>query len=367
MRTATCAAFAAALTCSLAVAPARAADKVVHLYNWSDYIAEDTLETFTKETGIKAVYDVYDSNEVLEAKLLAGKSGYDVVFPTARPFAMRQIKSGLYQKLDKSKLPNLKNMDPGLMKALASIDPGNAHGVPYMWGTTGIGINVDKVKAALGESADIGSLAMIFKPENAKKLAACGISFLDDQEETFAMALRYLGKDVATKNKADIDAAADLFKSIRPYIKYFHGSQYINDLANGDICVAHGYSGDILQARTRAQEAKNGVNIRYIIPKEGAVLWTDMMLIPKDAPDPAEAHAYINFIMKPEVVAKISNFVSYANANKAANALVDPEIRNDPGIYPPEDVMAKLYMLPDNDQALIRYRVRAWTRVKTGQ
>jgi putrescine transport system substrate-binding protein len=365
MRTATCAAFAAALTCSLAVAPALAAERVVHVYNWTDYIAEDTLENFTKETGIKVVYDVYDSNEVLEAKLLAGKSGYDLVFPTARPYAMRQIKSGLYQKLDKSQLPNLKNMDPQLMAALASIDPGNAYGVPYMWGTTGLAINVDKVKAALGDSPDIGSLAMIFKPENAKKLAACGITFLDDQEETLAMALRYLGKDVATKDKKDIDAAADVFKKIRPYIKYFHGSQYVNDLANGDVCVSHGYSGDLLQARSRAREAKNGVNIRYIIPKEGAVLWTDVMLIPKDAPNPKEAMAYINYIMKPEVVAKISDFVSYANANKAATERVNEEIRTDPGIYPPKEVMDKLYMLPENDQALVRYRVRAWTRVKT--
>ncbi len=367
MRTATCAAFAAALTCSLAVVPAHAADRVVHVYNWTDYIAEDTLENFTKETGIKVVYDVYDSNEVLEAKLLAGKSGYDVVFPTARPFAMRQIQSGLYRKLDKSKLPNLKNMDPTLLKALQSVDPGNAHGVPYMWGTTGIGINVDKVKEVLGDSADIDSLALLFKPENAKKLAACGITFLDDQEETFAMALRYLGKDVATTSKKDIDAAADLFKKIRPYIKYFHGSQYVNDLANGDVCVSHGYSGDILQAKARAEEAKNGVNIRYIIPKEGAVLWTDVMLVPKDAPNPDEAHAYINYIMKPEVVAAISNFVAYANANKAATPLVDEEVRNDPGIYPPPAVMDKLYMLPENKQDLIRYRVRAWTRVKTGQ
>ena len=367
MRTATCAAFAAALTCSLALAPAHAAERVVHVYNWTDYIAEDTLENFTKETGIKVVYDVYDSNEVLEAKLLAGNSGYDVVFPTARPFALRQIKSGLYRNLDKSKLPNLVNMDPGLMKQLQSVDPGNAHGVPYMWGTTGIGINVDKVKAALGDDVDVTSLSMIFDPKNAAKLAACGITFLDDQEETFAMALRYLGKDVATTNKKDIDAAADVFKKIRPYIKYFHGSQYVNDLANGDVCGSHGYSGDILQAKARAEEANNGVNIRYVIPKEGAVLWTDVMLIPKDAPDPEEAHAYINYIMKPEVVAKISNFVAYANANKAATPLVDAEVREDPGIYPSEEVMNKLYMLPENDQSLIRYRVRAWTRVKTGQ
>ncbi|MBN2753217.1 MAG: polyamine ABC transporter substrate-binding protein [Rhodospirillaceae bacterium] len=367
MRTATCAAFAAALTCSLAVAPVWASDRVVNIYNWTDYIAEDTLETFSKQTGIKVVYDVYDSNEVLEAKLLAGKSGYDVVFPTGRPFAMRQIKSGLYQKLDKSKLPNLKNMDPTLMKALASIDPDNAHGVPYMWGTTGLGINVDKVRAVLGPDADISSLSMIFKPENAAKLAACGLTFLDDQEETFAMALRYLGKDVATTRKKDIDDAADVFKQIRPYIKYFHGSQYVNDLANGDVCVSHGYSGDILQAKARAKEAKNGVNIRYVIPKEGAVLWTDVMLIPTDAPHPQEALAYINYIMNPEAVAKISNFVAYANANKAANALVAGDIRDDPGIYPPPEVMDKLYMLPENSQSLIRYRVRSWTRVKTGQ
>jgi putrescine transport system substrate-binding protein len=365
MRFAFKAAYAAAMACGLTMT-AHAEDKVVHVYNWTDYIAEDTLENFTRDTGIKVVYDVYDSNEILEAKLLAGKSGYDVVFPTGRPFATRQIKSGLYMKLDKAKLPNLANMDPDLMKALEAVDPGNQYSVPYMWGTTGFGLNVDKVKAVLGPDADMTSLSMVFDPKNAKKLAACGLTFLDEQDETFAMALRYIGKDVNNASKADINAAVDAFMAIRPHVKYFHSSQYINDLANGDVCVSQGYSGDVVQARDRAAEAGNGVNIQFVIPKEGSIMWTDLMVIPKDAPHPDAAHAFINYIMKPQVAADITNYVAYANANKAATALVDPEISGDQGIYPPKAVMEKLYMTPENSPAMIRYRVRNWTRVKTG-
>jgi len=270
-------------------------------------------------------------------------------------------------KLDKSKLPNLSNMDPDLMQALEAADPGNQYSVPYMWGTTGFGINVDKVKAVLGKDADLTSLSMVFDPANAKKLASCGITFLDEQDETFAMALRYLGKDPEGATKADIKEAVEVFKAIRPNIKYFHSSQYVNDLANGDVCISQGYSGDVLQARDRAQEAGNGVNIQFVIPKEGAIMWTDMMLIPKDAPHPDAAHAFINYIMKPQVAADITNYVAYANANQAATPLVDKEISSDPGIYPPKAVMQKLYMTPENSPSMIRYRVRSWTRVKTGQ
>ncbi|OFX11319.1 MAG: spermidine/putrescine ABC transporter substrate-binding protein PotF [Alphaproteobacteria bacterium RIFOXYD12_FULL_60_8] len=340
---------------------------MVNVYNWSDYIAEDTIANFEKETGIKVVYDVYDSNEVLEAKLLAGKSGYDVIFPTARPFAARHIQSNLYAPLDKTKLANSANLDANILNSLTDIDPGNAHALPYMWGTTGLGYNVDKVKAALGADAPLDTWALVFNPETAAKLASCGISLMDDEVEVMSAALAYLGKNPNSIDPADIDAAAALLTSVRPHIKYFHSSQYINDLANGDTCVSHGYSGDVLQARTRAAEAKNGVNVAYAVPKEGAVVWTDVMAIPADAPHVDNAHTFINFIMRPEVTSAISNFVSYANANTAATPMVDEAIRTDVGIYPPAETMAKLFRLESLDPEGVRLRTSAWTHVKAGQ
>ena len=290
-----------------AVTTTQAEDKVLHVYNWSDYIAPDTLENFQAATGIKVTYDVYDSNEVMEAKLLAGGSGYDVVFPTAQPFAERQIKAGLYLKLDKSKLGNYGNLDPAILKALQTPDPGNAHVVPYMWGTSGIGYNVDKVKALLGDNVPTDTWALIFDPAIASKLAACGISVMDDEMEGMSAALMYLGKDPNTTDPKDFEAAVELFQKVRPYIKYFHSSQYINDLANGDLCVAHGYSGDVLQARDRADEAGNNVHVAYTVPKEGAILWIDVMAIPSDAPHPDNAYAFINYLLKPDVIAAITS------------------------------------------------------------
>jgi putrescine transport system substrate-binding protein len=356
--------FAAFLTAS--VGTAQAEDKVVHVYNWSDYIAEDTLKNFEAATGIKVVYDVYDSNEVMEAKMLAGGSGYDVVFPTAQPFAERHIAAGLYQKLDKSKLPNYSNLDPAILKPLQTPDPGNQYAVPYMWGTTGIGYNVDKVKAALGGDVPTNTWALIFDPAIASKLAGCGISVMDDEMESMTAALLYLGKDPNTTDPKDFEAAAAAFKQVRPFIKYFHSSQYINDLANGDLCVAHGYSGDVLQARDRAAEAKNNVNVAYAVPKEGAILWIDVMVIPSDAPHPGNAHAFINYLMDPAVIASVSNFVAYANANKAATPLVDEAVRNDPGVYPSEDTKQRLVTIRTLPDKVQRQKVRAWTRVKSG-
>lgn len=348
-------------------ATAQAEEKVVHVYNWSDYIAEDTLKNFEAATGIKVVYDVYDSNEVMEAKMLAGGSGYDVVFPTAQPFAERHIAAGLYQKLDKSKLPNYANLDPAILKPLQTPDPGNQYTAPYMWGTTGVGYNVDKVKAALGGDVPSDSWALIFDPAIASKLAGCGISVMDDEMEAMSAALLYLGKDPNTTDPKDFEAAAALFKQVRPYIRYFHSSQYINDLANGDLCVAHGYSGDVLQARDRAAEAKNGVNVAYAVPKEGAILWIDVMVIPSDAPHPDNAHAFINYLMEPQVIAAISNYVAYANANKAATELVDEEVRNDPGVYPSEATKQRLVTIRTLPDKVQRQKVRAWTRVKSGR
>lgn len=339
----------------------------LHVYNWSDYIAEDTIATFEQQTGIKVVYDVYDSNEVLEAKLLAGRSGYDLAFPTARPFADRHIKAGLYQPLDKSKLTNLGNLDPVILQSLVDIDANNAHLVPYMWGTTGIGYNVKKVREILGDDMPLDTWRLVFDPEIVAKLARCGVTLMDDATEVFVAANAYRGTATDDFGKASLEGAANTLMAVRPHIRYFHSSQYINDLANGDICVAHGYSGDLLQARDRASEAGNGVEIAYAVPSEGAVVWTDVMVIPADAPNPDAAHKFINYLLQPEVVAPISNFVAYANANTAATELVDEAIRNDPGIYPPEQTRAKLIVIKTPSERQIRDMNRSWTRVKTGQ
>jgi len=355
--------FAALALLTTALAAPAAAEQQVHIYNWNDYFAEDTLSGFEAETGIDPVLDLYDANEVLEAKLFAGSSGYDVVFPTARPFAARHLKADLYLPLDKSKLPGLDRLDPAIMQSLAEIDPDNGHLVPYMWGTSGLGLNVGKVRAALGDDADLDTWALVFDPDKAAKLADCGISLLDDPTEVFSAALAYLGKDPNSLDKADLDAATELLNKVHPYIRYFHSSQYISDLATGDLCVAHGYSGDVLQARDRAAEA-NGPEIAYRIPKEGAALWTDVMAIPKDAPNPDAAHAFIAYLLQPKVIAEVSNYVYYANPNEAASEYLDQELRDDPGIYPPAEVKARLFVPSDRSDRQIRDLNRRWTRVK---
>lgn len=339
----------------------------LHIYNWSDYIAADTIKNFEKQTGIKVTYDVYDSNEVLEAKLLAGRSGYDLVFPTARPFIERHIKANLYQKLNKSALTNNANLDGIILKSLTDIDPDNAYAVPYMWGTTGIGINVKKVKAILGDDMPLDTWALLFDPKIVAKLASCGVSLMDDATEVFAAAHAYKGESTDDFDKANLEKATSTLMAVRPHIRYFHSSQYINDLANGDSCVAHGYSGDILQARDRALEAKNGVEIAYFAPKEGAVVWTDVMVIPKDAPNPKAAHLFINYLLQPEVIAPISNAVTYANANTPAFDLVDAKIRNDQGIYPPEATRERFIALKTPSDKQSRTLNRSWTRIKTAK
>ena len=348
-------------------APAPAAEeKILNIYNWSDYIAPDTVAKFEAETGIKVNYDVYDSNEVLEAKLLAGKSGYDLVVPSASPFLARQIKAKVYRKLDKTKLKNYDNLDKQILTNQAVADPGNLYGVPYLWGTTGFGYNVAKIKAALGDSAPLDSMAMIFDPEIAKKLAPCGISVLDSALDVFPAALAYIGRDPTSKSPADLEAAVAVLGKIRPYIKKFHSSQYINDLANGDLCISLGYSGDIVQARTRAAEAKNGIEIAYTIPKEGAHLSTDMMAIPASAKHPDNAHLFIDFILRPEVIAAITNAVGYPNPNALATDMIDEDIRNDPSVYPPDAVRAKFFVDKPASAEYERARTRAWTKLKSG-
>jgi putrescine transport system substrate-binding protein len=343
-----------------------AEEPVLYVYNWSDYIAEDTLENFTKETGIKVVYDVFDSNEVLEAKLLAGNTGYDVVVPSAA-FLGRQIQAGVFQPLDRSKLPNYKNLDEGLMAELGRVDPDNKYAIPYLWGTTGIGYNVDKVKAALGEDAPVDSWDLVFKPENLSKLKSCGVAMLDAPSEILAAMLKYQGRNPNSHEKADYDAATDALMKLRESVTYFHSSQYINDLANGDICVAIGWSGDILQARDRAVEANNGVDVAYVIPKEGALMWFDMMAIPTDAKHPENAHKFLDFIMRPDVIAGISNYVAYANGNAASLELVDQEVKSDPGVYPTEEAKKNLFTAEVMPAKVDRIMTRAWTRVKTGR
>lgn len=341
--------------------------QVVHVYNWSDYIAPSVLEAFTAETGIRVVYDVYDSNEILEAKLLTGSSGYDVVFPTARPFAARQVTAGAYRPLDRSLLPNLVHLEATLMADLASIDPGNTHLLPYMWGTTGIGLVEEAVRARLGDDVALDSWDLIFDPSIAARLADCGIAILDAALDGLPAALFWLGLDPSQVEQDDVEAATRAFLGARPHIRYFHSSQYINDLANGDICAAMGYSGDVIQAAARAEETNRSHTVRYVIPREGALIWTDVMAIPRDAPHPQAAHAFIDYLLRPEVIAEISNYVAYANGNSAATELLDASIRDDQGIYPSDAVRAKLRSMRLLTPVELRERTRAWTRIRRGR
>ncbi|POA22392.1 polyamine ABC transporter substrate-binding protein [Pseudomonas sp. FW300-N1A1] len=337
----------------------------VHIYNWSDYIGENTLADFEKATGIKPVYDVFDSNETLEGKLLAGRTGYDVVVPSNH-FLGKQIKAGAFQKLDKSQLPNYANLDPVLLKRLEQNDPGNLYAVPYLWGTNGIGYNVDKVKAVLGVDK-IDSWGVLFEPENIKKLQSCGVAFLDSADEMMPTVLNYMGLNANSTNPEDYKKAEAKLLAVRPYVTYFHSSKYIADLANGDICVAIGFSGDIFQAKARAAEAGKGVNIAYSIPKEGGALWFDMLAIPKDSSNVKQANAFINYLLKPEVIAQVSDYVGYANPNPASDKLMDQSIREDESVYPPQMVLDKTYVsveLPPNIQRLM---TRSWTKVKSGK
>ena len=344
---------------------AQADDKVLHVYNWSDYIAPDTIANFEKESGIKVVYDVFYSNETLEAKLLAGKSGYDIVVPSNN-FLAKQIKAGVYQELDKSKLSNYRNLNTSLLKAVSVSDPDNKHAFPYMWGSIGIGYNPEKVKAALGVDK-IDSWDVLLKPENIAKLKSCGVSFLDSPTEMLPVALHYLGLPTDTQDKKQLKQAEDLFLKIRPSIGYFHSSKYISDLANGNICVAVGYSGDIQQAKSRAAEAGGKVKVAYDIPKEGAGSFFDMVAIPKDAENVDAAYTFLNYLLKPEVMASITNSVRFPNGNEKATALVDKDITSDPGIYPPADVQAKLYAIADLPAATQREMTRSWTKIKSGK
>ncbi|WP_186415273.1 polyamine ABC transporter substrate-binding protein [Pannonibacter sp. P2PFMT1] len=350
---------------ALVAGSAAAQQRVVNVYNWSDYIDESILADFTQETGIRVVYDVFDSNETLETKLLAGGTGYDIVVPTGT-FLGRQIQAGVFQKLDKSKLPNLVHMWPEISERLTKYDPGNEYAINYMWGTTGIGYNVDKIKERLPD-APTGSWEMVFKPEVISKFADCGIFMLDTPEEMIPAALNYLGLNPDSDSAEDIEKAGELLATIKPYITKFHSSEYINALANGDACMAIGWSGDILQARDRAAEANNGVTVEYSIPKEGALMWFDNMAIPSDAKNVAEAHEFLNYIMRPEVIAKASNYVFYANGNKDSKPLLNKDVYEDTAIYPDEETIQKLYTVSTKNAQISRIQNRVWTKVKSGR
>jgi putrescine transport system substrate-binding protein len=349
--------------------PSMAQERVVNFYNWSNYIAPDVLENFTRETGIKVVYDTFDANETLETRLMAGKSGYDVVVPTAY-FLQRQIKANIFQKLDKSKLPNLANAWPFVLQHLATYDPGNLYAANYMWGTTGIGYNVKMVERILGPDARIDSWDIVFKPENLAKFRDCGVHMLDSADDIFPAALGYLGLDPDSTRQADLEKAADLVSKVRPYVRKFHSSEYLSALATGEICLVVGWSGDIMQARSRAAEAKgdtkSDVEIGYSIPKQGAQMFFDNLAIPADAQHVAEAYELIDYLYRPDIAARNSDFLSYANGNLASQKLIDPKIFNDRNIYPDDATLAKLFVITARDPATQRIINRLWTRVKTG-
>jgi putrescine transport system substrate-binding protein len=340
-------------------------EKVLHVFNWSDYVAEDTVPNFEKQTGIKVTYDVFDSNDVLETRLLAGNSGFDLVVPSAS-FLERQIKAGVFQKLDKSQLPNLKNMDPDIMNRVGLHDPGNQYAIPYLWGTTGIGYNEDKIKKILGD-AKPDSWNYIYDPKLVAKFKDCGLSLLDAPDEILKTVLAWMGRDPNSQKEEDLTAAEAKLMPIRPFVRKIHSSQYIEDLANGDLCIAVGWSGDILQARDRAEEAGQGVKIKYAIPKEGTIVWFDMLAIPADAKHPKNAHAFINYLMEPQVAANNSNFVNYANGNGASLSMVKEDVKNDPGIYPTPEVKAKLFPSLAYNEDFQRLMNRMWTKFQTGQ
>ena len=351
---------------ALPLTPALAAERVVNVYNWSDYVDPKVLEAFTRETSIRVVYAPYDPNEILEKKLLAGRSGYDVVVPSG-PFLQRLIKAGVFLRLDKGRLPNLANAWPEITGRLAAYDPGNLYAVDYMWGTTGLGLNVAKVRAALGADQPLNTWSVALRPEIVQKLKGCGVTMLDSPEDLFPGVLVALGLNADSKRTGDLEAAADALMRVRGAVRKFHSSEYINGLANGDQCLAVGYSGDVLQARKRAEEAKNGVEIAYVIPREGALMWFDSLTVPKDAQHIAEAYAFIDYMLRPEVAAANTNFVSYASGNLAAKRLIKPEILQNPGIYPDDATFKRLVTNTAYDERTQRLVTRLWTKVRTGR
>lgn len=340
-------------------------DKVVHVYNWSDYIDATILKDFEAETGIKVVYDTFDSNDILETKLLTGKTGYDVVVPSGS-FLARQIDAGVFMPLDRAKLPHWKNLDPAVLARIAIWDKGNKHAVPYLWGTTGFAYNVKKIKERMPD-APVDSFRMVFDPTVVAKFKDCGVYLMDEVDEMHQAVLAYLGEDGNSHDPKVLAKVVPVLKAVRPFIAKFHNSAQIEALANGDICLSMGWSGDMLQAENRAVEAANGIEIAYVIPKEGALMFFDNLAVPADAPHVDNAHAFIDYIMRPEVIAKASNSVMYANGNAAATPLVNPAVTGDPSVYPPQAVMAKLFVATPYGTKLQRIVTRQFTTIKGGE
>ncbi len=347
-------------------APAVGQQRTLNVYNWNDYIDEQTVAAFEKETGIKVRYDVYDANEVLDAKLRAGRSGYDLVVPTASPFLAQQVPAKLYRPLDRDKLTNYKNLDPALMQQLAKYDPGNRHAVPWMWGTTGIGYNAERILRAMPD-APVYSLKILFDPAVVSRFKSCGVVILDSATDVIPAALAYLGRNPDSHSPEDLEAASKVLTAIRPFVRKWHSSEYINDLANGDACLTFGYSGDIKQAGKRAAEAKKSFKVEYAIPQEGTLVWIDTWAIPADARNADAAHRFLDFVMRPDVAARNSNFIGYANAVPASLPLLDAEVRADPTIYPPTELRQRFYTISAPARAYERQRNRAWTRITTGR
>jgi putrescine transport system substrate-binding protein len=340
-------------------------EKVLNVYNWSDYISPDVIPAFEKEYGVKVNYDVFDSNELLETKLLSGSVGYDIVVPSASSLA-REIKAGVFRPLDKSQLPNLVNLDPDLLAKMEPFDPGLKYSVNYFWGTSGVGYNVDKIAAAMPD-APVDSFRMFYDPEVVKHFKDCGVTIIDIPDEVLNTVLTYLGREPNSESEEDLAAAEKVLHSIRPYVRYVNASRYIEDLANGEVCLSLGWSGDVGQAAARAEEAANGVHIRYNIPREGAVVFFDMMAIPKDAAHPKNAHLFMNYLLRPDVAAKNSSVVHYATSNAAAYALIDPTVYNDRGVYPGPESRGHLSPNLPHSAAFMRQLTRMWTRFKTGR
>ncbi|WP_339413728.1 polyamine ABC transporter substrate-binding protein [Pseudomonas sp. EA_35y_Pfl2_R5] len=354
------------LCLSTSIATAAAATPTVHVYNWYDYIGPTTLADFKRDLGITPIYDTFDSAEALESKLLTGRSGYDVV--VASNFSLPTlIKAGVLEPLDPTKLPNLKHLDPELLAKLANNDPGNRYAVPYMWGTNGIGYNVDKVRAALGDNAPVDSWDLLFKEDNLAKLSQCGVALLDSPSEILPIVLNYLGLPPNSTDPAHYQQAEALLLKLRPHIAYFNSSKFITDLSNGDICVAVGWAGGMLDAKASAEEANNGVHIEYSLPKEGAPAWFDTLVLLKDAPHPEQGWAFIDYLLRPEVVAPITDYLRYPNGNRSATALLNPVTRSNPAVYPPAEAMARLFSLQPLPMKAERIRTRVWSKVKSGR
>ncbi|MBF7728968.1 polyamine ABC transporter substrate-binding protein [Pseudomonas sp. N040] len=359
--------FVGAALCgaTLLAGSAGAETRQLRVYNWADYILPEVPKTFQANTGIQVTWDIFETNEGLEAKLLTGNSGYDLVVPTNN-FLETEIKAGAFQKLDKSQLPNWKNLDPGLLKLMSANDPGNEHSVPYMYGTVLIGFNPEKVKAALGADAPVDSWDLLFKEENIAKLQKCGVAMLDSPGEIVPIALDYLGLDPNSTRTEDYDKASALLMKIRPYVRYFNSAKYMTDIANGEICVAIGYSGSFYQFANRAKEAGNGVVVDWRLPREGAPLWFDSFAIPASASNVSEAHEFLNYLLEPKVIAPVSDFLGYPNPNAAAMTLVSPAIRDNPNLTPTAAAQASLYVLQPLPNKVERIRTRVWTSVKSG-